>query len=232
MTSNFTIGSLLKGKSFTIDKALWQQFREGSEAALTIIYDQLAPALYNYGCHLCNDHALIQDVIQDLFLHLWNKRPELPEVTYIKSYLITAFRRRIIDSLKKQGLASMEDIAGQMDFEIQLSTEQEWILSDEKEELAQRVQSLLNGLTKRQKEAIFLKFYQGVSNNEVAEIMAISVPAVYNIMFKAILILRTKLLHSAEGHTIIIILLLASKAPDRHLSITPATIVHPAALSL
>jgi len=215
MTSNFTTGSILKDKSFNIDKTIWQEFREDSEAALTVIYDQLAPALYNYGRHLCNDHSLIQDVIQDLFLHLWNKRSELPDVTYIKSYLITAFRRRIIDKLKKQGVVGVEEIAGQMDFNIQLSIEQEWILSDEKEELAQRVQSLLNDLTKRQKEAIFLKFYQGLSNDEIAEIMAISVPAVYNIMFKAMLILRTKLLHCTDGNTIIIILLLSSKIMDQ-----------------
>jgi RNA polymerase sigma factor (sigma-70 family) len=51
----------------------------------------------------------------------------------------------------------------------------------------------LNSLTKRQKEAITLKFYDGLSYQEVAVLMAMSVRATYNLIYRAIEVLRSQL---------------------------------------
>lgn len=176
----------------TIDAGIWQQFKEGSQDGLKIIYNQLVPFFYNYGCHLCKDEEMVKDIIQDFFLDIWNKRSRLPEVTYVKTYLTTAFKRKVIDALRKETSLRKKEIENQMNFNFQISTNEFAPFGEKTEDLRSNLAILINCLSKRQREAIFLKFYLGFGNEELAEIMNISTPAVYNIISKSLEVLKVK----------------------------------------
>src|SRR5690349_5203734 len=83
------------------DQLLWDSFRRGDETAFSSIYTSYSVMLFHYGCKYSTDKELVRDCLQDLFLYLKKNRLGLGQTNSIKLYLFKAFRRRIIEYLKK-----------------------------------------------------------------------------------------------------------------------------------
>jgi RNA polymerase sigma factor (sigma-70 family) len=173
------------------DVTLWQRFKSGNELAFSILYGKYVQRLYNYGMHAAHDHDLVMDCLQELFGRLWDKRAHLGEVIAVHFYLYKSFRRlllgRIIQRRKYSFIGFAKDTPG---FEIHPSVEDSWIIEEIGEDRAARLKKAIRSLTRRQREAIFLKFYNELSYAEVAAVMEMSVDSVYNLVSKAIDSLR------------------------------------------
>ncbi|NIG54566.1 RNA polymerase sigma factor [Chitinophaga sp. Cy-1792] len=167
---------------------LWNKFRQGDRHAFSSIYDTYIDDLYHYGMHFCQDNERVRDCLQDLFQDLWSSRSHLSEnIINIKYYLISSLRRRLLRSLKND--RKREEL---LDFEFELTQPQETTLIRQETIAEQQklLQQALNTLTRRQREAIYLRFYQSLSYKEVAEMMDMQVDSVYNTISKAITILK------------------------------------------
>jgi RNA polymerase sigma factor (sigma-70 family) len=82
---------------------LWNDLRNGDEAALATLLRLYAKSLISYGRKMVNDDALIEDCIQEVFIQLWQYRQNLKiDVGSVKAYLFAAVRRRIISEIKKK----------------------------------------------------------------------------------------------------------------------------------
>jgi RNA polymerase sigma factor (sigma-70 family) len=169
----------------------WQQFREGNRDAFALIYHTYVDDLYSYGLHFCGDAEKVKDCLQELFQDLWHSRQQLAEtVVHIRYYLLTAFRRNLLRSLQKDRRWRKTDDTIPFDFEC-IPPREHHIIQDEihKEQL-QQLHSALATLTRRQREAIYLRFFQNLSYQEVADIMGMKVDSVYNLISKAIGLLK------------------------------------------
>lgn len=167
----------------------WNKFRRGDAASFTIIYYHHIDALYHYGERLTADKALIEDCLQDLFAELWTRQMDLPEVQTVKFYLFKALKRKI-NRGRDQQAKFLSEAAAEHDFALTLASETEgddWQLSPGQ---AAALLKAVNQLSPRQKEAITLRFYDNFSYNEIAEIMALSDRSVYNLMYRALAVLR------------------------------------------
>lgn len=184
---------LNKGQSLD-DTHVWQNVKKDNELAFSILYKKYTPRLYNYGMHSCRDHDLVMDCLQELFASIWDKRKNLSVVHSVSSYLFKSFRRLLMKKLtwRKRFLLSMETLQERC-FEISLPLES----TIEKDELdlerTEKLKRCVSGLTKRQREAIFLKFYNDLNYADIASIMELQVDSVYNIISKAIDCLRQQL---------------------------------------
>ena len=181
------------------DILLWEEFQSGSEKAYADIYKTHAAALYNYGLKLVSDPSLVKDCIQDLFIEIWDARQNLGVVRSIRSYLYKSIRRKILaEKAKVKPLVPSSD--NYQPFEIAYSTER--ILHDHqiKEAQLDELRKALNKLTTSQREIIFLKYYDRLSYEEVADIMGISRKAAYKKIGRA--------LHTLRQHTDKVYLLL------------------------
>jgi RNA polymerase sigma-70 factor (ECF subfamily) len=175
------------------DAEVWQEFREGNREAYAHIYAAFAPALYNYGYKIVQDQTLVEDCIQDLFEHLLKSRRNLGHTDSIKFYLFKALRREIIGKLNQSLRAPLAapDYA-LPDFQVTFSCETDLV---EAESVRQRQESLaraLNHLPARQKEAVFLRFYDNLSYDQIAAIMGIDTHSAYKTIYKAIASLQNK----------------------------------------
>lgn len=173
------------------DKELWNAFKEGSLTAFRLIYEQNTESLFKYGNNITSYHPIASDCIQDLFVDLWNKRSNLGKVSNIKGYLFTSYRRRLLDLLKRQKKnLNIEYLEG---FKILLSEPiKDWALrEDEKASIT----SALNELSYQQKEAIYLRFFNGLPCSEIGDIMGIKTQSVYNLISSSLKSLRTTLLN-------------------------------------
>jgi RNA polymerase sigma factor (sigma-70 family) len=171
--------------------ALWNDFRKGNLEAFNAIYYKYIRLLYNYGSKITPDGSLVEDCIQDLFIELWQKRQILSETTSIKFYLFKSLNRKIVrKSAQEKRLSMKGKLTENYHFEVAFSHEFHLVTMQIDEEQKENLDKALQTLTPRQKEAIFLKYYEKLSFEEVAVIMAINVKATYKLVTRALDMLR------------------------------------------
>jgi RNA polymerase sigma factor (sigma-70 family) len=172
------------------DSLLWNSFRAGSQKAFetlfTIYYRKLIP----YGLKIASDKPLIDDCIQDLFFNLWINRKELPEVASIQGYLCMALRYRLVRALKRHD--KLDDLRAAYSIVTEYSSEELWIENEIEFQKHENLQIYIPQLTKRQQEALHLRFYQKLNYVEISLIMDISEQAAMNLIYKAVKFLREK----------------------------------------
>ncbi|MBJ6368592.1 RNA polymerase sigma factor [Snuella sedimenti] len=173
------------------DHQVWHRLKEGDEYAFALIYKSNFHFLYSYGLKLVYDKALVRDSIQDLFVHIWDRKHKLGEVANIRMYLCKALRRRVLNERKK-GLKLVNTSSIQQSDTLVFSESVEHRLI-EKQKFDYKLSKLkvcVNRLTTKQREMIHLKFYVGLNYKEIAEIMDLSTKATYKLMGRAIGALR------------------------------------------
>ena len=170
-----------------IHNQIWQNILRGDRAAYEQLYYEYFKKFYNYGKKFTTDIALIEDSIQDVFIEIWNKKEKMVEIESPNSYFFSAFRFILLERIQN-AKRSMTTQSTTEDFEF--SRELEIIAGETDEQLQKKLQEALASLTPRQREAIFLRFYEGLSYEDVATVLNITVKATYKIMARCLTSLR------------------------------------------
>ena len=170
------------------DAKTWLDLKAGDKSALSYLYTKFFDSLYNYGSRITPDAGLNEDSIQDLFVELWNKRESLNDVHNVKYYLFKSLRRKIIYKLSLQ--ARHPETNDLSNFEIELSDKTHYLNQEITNDIRANLKQLVLALTPKQKEAIFLIYYDQLSYEEVASIMCLKIKTVYNLVNLAIAKLR------------------------------------------
>ncbi|MEQ9289706.1 MAG: sigma-70 family RNA polymerase sigma factor [Cyclobacteriaceae bacterium] len=168
------------------DQQLWAEFMNGNESAFAHIYSRFFGLLFNYGLKINTNRQMVSDCIQDLFVDIWNSRARLREVEWLKTYLIKSLRRRILKESKTETSVLSSSLDEEYNFQIELSHDMQLIRQEDRLERANKLNEAMQQLTDRQKEAIFLKYHQRLSYEQIADVMTITVKATYKVMARAI----------------------------------------------
>uniref|UniRef100_UPI0032168D51 RNA polymerase sigma factor n=1 Tax=uncultured Draconibacterium sp. TaxID=1573823 RepID=UPI0032168D51 len=176
------------------DILLWKDFLEGSETALSKIYLNNVNDLFAFGCKFTVDKSLVKDCIQELFVTLIQTRTRLSETNNVKGYLFTAVKRTIIrEMIRSSKLESILE-SGDYRFEIGFQNlDQAEFENDNYSKKTLAVRSAIESLTSRQKEALYLKFYFGLSHKEIAEILHLEEQSSRSLISRAIQKVRSVL---------------------------------------
>lgn len=167
------------------DDPLWAAFRAGDASAFEKIFKSHYPSLLSYGLRLNTDEEEVKDCIQMLFLNIWERRDFLGASDSIRNYLLASLRRLLLKRIKS-GPSFVEIDADNSAFHIELSVESQMIRDQTLRENVISLQNAINGLPERQKEALYLKFYNNQSFGDIATVMNISTRAVYKLIYKAL----------------------------------------------
>ena len=172
----------------------WQALLEGDREALGWLFRRYYPELYKYGIKICLDAVVLEDCIQELFIEIWQHKNPAPTIS-VKAYLLKALKYKLLKALQKMHQVTLQaDMSDNAAFE--LSHESFIIAKQNDVEKVKRVISALSQLTNRQKEIIYLKFYQGLDYTEVSEIMNINYQAARNLLHQAIKAMKKIMQHS------------------------------------
>lgn len=167
-------------KEIDLDK-LWLNVRLGREKALSELFCISYSWLFNYGYRIIPREAFVKDAIQELFLTLWEKRDSVRKARSVRSYLCSSLRRLIFRRMRKQKNRTKRNYSYNRHYAEELQNMEELIIRFEvDQERERRLCLALGSLSDRQKEAVFLKFYDGLTNTEIARIMDINKQSVYN----------------------------------------------------
>lgn len=168
-------------------KELWKEVRLENQDALAQLFVSTYSGLFQYGYRIIQNEALVKDMIQELFLNLWNKRNEISEAISVKSYLCASLRRALLRKIKRQRNRSRREYDYISTYTEETLNAEELIYEAETEcQKKQQLMEALLYLSDRQKEAVYLKFFDGLSNNEISEVMDVNKQSVYNHISKAI----------------------------------------------
>lgn len=164
---------------------LWNMLRAGSGEAFEQIFRHYYPSLLNYGLRFNKDDEEVKDCIQILFMNIWERKAFLGNSDSIRNYLLASLRRLIL----KRAKANPMTVALEEDdsiFHVELSVEMQMIHDQTLKENVLSLQNAIQNLPARQKEALYLRFYNEQSFAEIALIMNISTRAVYKLIYKAL----------------------------------------------
>ncbi|MDF9796399.1 RNA polymerase sigma factor (sigma-70 family) [Catalinimonas alkaloidigena] len=177
------------------DDRLWAELKSGSQKAFEYVYQKNVQNLFDYGMHLHADSDLIKDAIQELFIHIWQRRNSLGDVKNIRNYLMVSFRRCVITHLeahKKWHVPMLEKIRYSVE-EVDVSQESRMIANEVFVRQEQDLMTAIEKLPSRQKEIIYLLFFKKFSQKEIAQMMCINLASVYTLTSKAIKNLKKQL---------------------------------------
>jgi len=155
----------------------------------------------------------VKDTIQQLFLYLWEKRETIHTARNVKAYIITSFLRKLSDDWKKSGRISNLQIVHSEYAEDTAPTPEECLINkDEHQNLNRLLFDYINELPTRQRELINLRFYEGLSYDEIVQQTGLSHRTVYNKIHEALKKLRLDIVTSKSSQSASLLLLVAALA--------------------
>lgn len=175
----------------TNEDRLWESFLKGDLKAWEQIFKLFYKDLYGYGLKLSARPELTKDCIHELFVVLWDRRAHLDEVVSIKAYLLASLRRSLLKKIQKERsqYVEWEEKIHSM-IEIQFSTEEVIIRNEVQSHKRTALYDALDALPDRQKEVLYLKYFNGMSYDEIEEILSINYQSIRNHIYRAVKKLR------------------------------------------
>jgi RNA polymerase sigma-70 factor (ECF subfamily) len=161
---------MLDNRSIETQQAqLLRRIAEQDGSALAEFYDQTASSLFSFALRMLNDAHDAEEVIQDVFVQIWNKASSFdPAIGVAFHWAMSIVRNRCIDRLRARQrrarvLVEIEDGA-EIEPVAEAPAAETALVTDELE----AVRAALGTLPKDQKQAIELAFFGGLSHHEIA----------------------------------------------------------------
>ncbi|KYP14766.1 sigma-70 family RNA polymerase sigma factor [Flavihumibacter sp. CACIAM 22H1] len=170
-------------KAANSDTVLWDAYKNGDRDAFSELFRKYYSPLFLYGNKIVQDTTILEDCIQELFFELWKSRNQVVVVS-VKAYLFKSLKYKIYRALNQRKIHPETLLKEEMNFE--LSHDTLLIHKEEEQERAKQVIKAFDQLSNRQKEVIYLKYYLGLSYEEVSEIMEINYQVARNLLYLAI----------------------------------------------
>ncbi len=169
------------------DQKLLRLVSEGDSLAFTELYHRHKDKLYGFSLDIVGCPEKASDLVQDVFLKIWEKRASLLDKEIFASYLFTMVKNLSIDHFRK--FAKEAVINQQMAAVAKNSTEnpESSLLY---RDLETKVQQAINNLPPRQREIYILHKEERLKYNEIAQKLNISVSTVENHFSRAMVSIR------------------------------------------
>lgn len=170
------------------DVELIDRMRSGDDIALKIIYDKYWNQLFNSAYTILHDQQACEDIIQDIFINLWNKRERIEIRVSLKSYLFASTRYEVYRQVRYGSVR--EDIFDHIHERLETPSEYGNI---EYRELLSQINSIVDNLSAKCKVVYKLSREEQLSHKEIASQLDISTKTVENHLNKALKQLRISL---------------------------------------
>lgn len=176
------------------EQELVQGLRRGDGALFDRICLAYYDALWRFAFRMVGTREVAQDVVQDVFLNLWERHGEVVITTSLGAYLFSAVRRRALVYLRNDRTTSRIAAAWEESEVPGLGTAAESpLLEVERGDLQAMVALALESLPPARRQAVALRWGEHMEYEEIAEAMGISYEAARAHVSRAYRTLRTLL---------------------------------------
>jgi len=178
----------MKVISLHTDLQLLQEMQKGNEKAMRLLFERYYVALCRFAYQYLKDKDLAEEVVADVFMHLWQKRNKLSITKSIKAYLYKCVIHKSLNEIRKNKIEFTKD---ELDIDKAHYTTPEYQMIDAENQVG--IEKMLGILSEPVKVVFLLHREDGFSYKEIAELLQISVKTVEAHMGKALKLLRENL---------------------------------------
>lgn len=178
-------------KSNTDDINLLFLIKLDDQAALNQLYKKYWKMLFLSAYRILHDQQMCEDITQEIFLKLWDKRQRIEVKKSLKSYLCACIRHEVFRQIRNNVVK--EDIFDNLQDRLQTPSEYGNI---EHKELIIKINSIVNGLPEKCRQVYKLSREEQLSHKQIAFQLDISTKTVENHLNKALHQLRNALAFS------------------------------------
>ena len=143
--------------------------KAGNEAAFEAVYMRYARPLRAYAGKILKDGELAFEVVQEVFVAVWEKRGGLDAGKPLRHYLLRAVHNNALRMLRAE----------------EARRRREGEVVREREERAVAVKKAVEGLPEQSRRVVRMSYWEEKKNGEIAELLGISVRTVESILYKA-----------------------------------------------
>lgn len=174
------------------DNDLVLLMRINSNQAFTQLYNRYWKKMFTTAANKLHNLEEAEDIVQQIFISLWDRREVLEIKTSLDSYLAVAVKYRVLKHLNLRfRLKNFSDVAVEATIaELSDDSTQEWL---EFNEVNQRVQYLIEALPEKSRLVFEMSRIEGISHKEIASSLKLSEKTVEWHITKAIKFIRTGL---------------------------------------
>lgn len=172
------------------EEILIERLKDGDETAFELLFRFYYAGLVVFASQFTFDLAESEDIVQDFYIRLWEKRDNLKSADSLKSYFFQSVKNRCLNFLKQQkvkeqtvqSLISLSENNFLYDPDLYIASE-----------LQTKVKQCVDALPERNREVFKMSRFDGLKNEEIAERLNISKRTVETHISNAIKILRIDL---------------------------------------
>jgi RNA polymerase sigma-70 factor (ECF subfamily) len=173
-----------------LGQQVFESFKEGNQSAFEMLFRTYYQPLCNYAFSFLNDKDEAEEVVQSVFMTVWDKREAIDIQTSVKAYLYRMVRNACLNVLKHEKIklqhASYEMAGGEPHHE----NASESVVTSELEE---KIYEAIKSLPEQCRLVFQLSRFEEMKYAEIADQLSISVKTVENQMGKALRVMRQQL---------------------------------------
>jgi len=181
------------------EQELIHRIQQGDKIAFAELYRVYFPLLCEFAHRFTSNRAICEELVQDVFFTIWEKKEQWAPTIQARSYLYKAVKNRALDHLKHQDVErkylgiyrDKQDLYNPpQQMEDALSQKEE---NAEAQKLIALVHRTIQELPERRKTIFLLSREDGLTYQEIAEVLDISVKTVENQMGQALVFFKKRL---------------------------------------
>lgn len=149
------------------------------------LYDQYANDLLLYGLKMGYKKDVLEDAIHDIFYRMCRSPRRLKKIENLKLYLFSALKNQLVNIYKSKAKNPTTDIQ-EFNFTVKIDALHVLIAEEERVRVKEKINKLLEVLSDKQREVIYLRFLQEMSYQEIGIMLNMTPASVKNVVYKAI----------------------------------------------
>ncbi len=196
----------------TNEKELFAQMAQGSEPAFTQIFYYYTQRIYHFILGKTKSHEIAEEIVQEVFIKLWQKREELEHVENYESYIFTMATNKVYDHLRKMASeVKIRKHTWETINNISNITEETIDFHDSQD----LINKAVDQLSPQRKKIYILSKEQGMSRAEIAQEMNLSLSTVSNHLTEALRLIKEHL-QKTPGTSLTLIMILIRIQEQTH----------------
>ena len=173
----------------TDDKELYLNIRDGGEHAFKALFQKYYSSLCHFAYHFLNDRETAEEIVQDMFVRIWEKRSDLNIETSVKHYLFRSVRNQCLNQIQHLKIRQQYSNRIKESVHQEIDPDQYYLEVN----LIERIEKSIESLPAKRQEIFRLSREQGMKYKEIADELNISIKTVEAQMGMALKHLRDDL---------------------------------------
>jgi RNA polymerase sigma-70 factor (family 1) len=177
-------------RSLPLDNDIIASLRKGDPDALQTLIKQYYSMLCLFAERLLADSAAAEDIVGESFVKLWKKKADFENHQNLKAFMYITVRNACLNQLKQ----AKRDSLNKKQLAYITGEKEEFVLNEMiRAEVLKEIMNEINNLPEQCRKVLKLAYLEGMKNQEITNLLNISVHTVKNQKVRAIQLLKTRL---------------------------------------